>query len=117
MTSFWRNSLHWLLNRKKPEVDNTSGYGPFRLGEDYDWLERASILHDYDYARSDDDPNETSQGTKTKRRSEADWEWFWRCVLIASKDPDPMQRCKKALQICRCFYAVRYGGQYLWGPQ
>lgn len=110
MTSFWRNPIHWLLNMRKAEADNTSGWGPFRLPADAQWMDRASVLHDYDYARSDDFPNE-------KRESQSDWEWFWRCVLIASKEEDSLKRVRMAMQICKYFPILKHAGHYLWGPQ
>ena len=109
------NPLKWLINQFKPESNDSAGIGPIRLGKDYDWMQRAWRLHDYDYEESDyrvtpDKP------VPAKRRSESDWDAFYRLVLLAKAEADPIKRCHMALQICEVWPWARQGGLYFWGP-
>lgn len=110
------NPLKWWINRKLPEADNRAGIGPFRLGEDYDWMHRAWVLHDHDYSESDYRVTPDTPVPKL-RRSESDWNSFWRLVMLARAEPDPIKRCRKAHQICEIWPIARRGGLYFWGPE
>lgn len=109
------NPLKWLINQFKPESNDSAGIGPIRLGDDYDWMQRAWRLHDYDYRESD--YRETPDvPVPAKRRSESDWDAFYRLVLLAKAEADPIKRCHMALQICEVWPWARQGGLYFWGP-
>lgn len=106
------NPLRWLLNLRRPEANDSAGYGPFRLPEDARWMEIAAIKHDADYEVSDTPKLVTVYDNA--RRSESDAHLFYAWSLQANAEKDPIKRCKMYGQICRYWPIARYGGQYLW---
>jgi hypothetical protein len=99
------NPLKWFLNLFPAEANDSAGWGPFRLPDDAQWMQRAAKLHDWAYTNSSDG---------TQKRSEADWDLFWRWALEAKSEQDPIKRCKRAQQICDYWKIARRGGLYLW---
>lgn len=107
------NPLRWLLNLRRPEANNSAGWGPFRLPEDAKWIERAAVEHDFDYLLSETPELLTEYDHAT--RSESDAHFFYVLCLLANAEKDPIKRCKMYGQICKYWPVARYGGQYLWG--
>jgi hypothetical protein len=94
--------LNWLLPE---DPDDSAGYGPFRLPAECEWMQRAAKLHDYEF--------EHAEG-RGKRVSEVDFDLFYRWVLEARSAEGPLERCKRASQICRYWPIARRFGRLIW---
>lgn len=99
------NPLKWLLNLLPVDKDDSAGWGPFRLPDDAEWMQRAARLHDQAFRES---------GESGQRLSEADSDLFWRWTLLAHNAEDPIERCRRMQQICKYWPLARGFGRYLW---
>jgi hypothetical protein len=98
------NPLKWLINLFPAEKDDSAGWGPFRLPDDCDWLQRAATKHDQDFEEA---------ATDKERLSTVDARLFENWVRAAQAF-DPIERCKRYGQICKYWPIARMSGRYFW---
>lgn len=96
------------LARLLPEdPNNSAGYGPFRLpSPECDWMQSIFSMHDRYYEIGPD---------AGMRLSNIDWRIFRALCIAAELPDDPLERCKRARQICRYWPIMRIAGRYLYG--
>jgi hypothetical protein len=99
------NPLKWILSFLPEDPSTQAGWGPFRLPEECDWMQKDAEVHDYDYSRS---------GTSGQKLSEADGNLFQRWAMRAMQEEDPIKRCRKFTHICKYWPIARNFGRYLW---
>lgn len=88
------------------DESDTAGYGPFRLPKSARWMEPVFEYHDYYYRIGPD---------AGMRLSDIDWRIFKALTIAAEQAEDPIERCKRATQICRYWRIMRVVGRYLYG--
>ena len=67
--------LKKILNKILPEdPDDSAGYGPFRLPDSCQWMQRAAMLHDYSFKDA---------ATSGEKLSAVDAQLFYRWTLEA----------------------------------
>lgn len=98
--------LKWLVSFLPRDPSSEAGYGPFRLPPECDWMQEIFEYHDEWYDVGPD---------SGMRLSDIDWKIFKALTLKAETDPDPIERCHKALQICEYWPIMRKAGHYLYG--
>ncbi len=98
--------LKWLARQIPMDQDDSAGFGPFRLPESAHWMESVFKYHDYYYRIGPQ---------ADMRLSDIDWRIFKALTIAAELPEDPMERCKRARQICRYWPIMRSVGHYLYG--
>lgn len=98
--------LKWLASFLPRDSSNEAGYGPFRLPDRCDWMQEIFEFHDLYY----------DEGPKNDMRlSDIDWRIFKALVLKAETEPDLIERCHRAHDICRYWPIMRSFGHTLYG--
>lgn len=98
--------LKWLAKLLPVDENDSAGFGPFRLPKSADWMQSVFRYHDYYYRIG------PKQGM---RLSDIDWRIFKALTIAAEIPEDPMERCRRARQICRYWPLMRVFGHYLYG--
>lgn len=98
--------LKWLASFIPRDPSNEAGMGPFRLPDSALWMNSVFVMHDYYY--------DIGPGSDMKL-SDIDWRIFKALVILAEQPDEPMERCRRARDICRYWPLMRSADHYLYG--
>lgn len=97
--------IKWIAKLIPVDPDPTGGFWFFRLPERCQWMQSAFKYHDYYYEIGFD---------HDMRLSDIDWRIFKALTILAEQPDDPMERCRRAKDICKYWRIMRIAGRFLY---